>query len=278
VNGALAGYSRVTEIETYGAPSGGGNAPPTVTLTAPATGATYAAPATINFAASAADSDGTVDRVDFYSGTTLLGTDTTAPYAFSWADVAAGTYTLTARAVDNLGAATTSTAAMVTVTATMPRLNVALQANGGVATASSTYNANYPVTAVNNGDRKGVNWGAGGGWNDATNNAYPDWVLITFNGQMSIDEIVVFTLQDTFTAPVVPTTALTFSKYGITAFDVQYWDGSAWVTVPGGSITGNSLVWRTVTFPAVTTDRIRVLVNGALAGYSRITEIVTYGN
>ena len=52
-----------------------------------------------------------------------------------------------------------------------------------------------------------------------------------------------------------------------------YWDGSAWVTVPGGSVTGNNKVWRKFTFTAVTTSKIRVLVNGALNSQSRITEV-----
>jgi hypothetical protein len=76
---------------------------------------------------------------------------------------------------------------------------------------------------------------------------------------------------------VEPTAGKTFTLYGITAFDVQYWNGTAWVTVPGGSITGNNLVWQTITFPAVTTDRIRVVVNASLANNSRITEIEAYG-
>ena len=49
--------------------------------------------------------------------------------------------------------------------------------------------------------------------------------------------------------------------------------GRVWVTVPGGSVTGNNNVWRTFSFPAVTTDRIRVVVNGALGGYSVVTEV-----
>jgi hypothetical protein len=67
---------------------------------------------------------------------------------------------------------------------------------------------------------------------------------------------------------------MTFTKYGITAFDVQYWNGTAWVTIQ--SITGNNLVWRTITFPAVTTDRIRVVVNGSKTTNSFITEIEAY--
>jgi hypothetical protein len=59
---------------------------------------------------------------------------------------------------------------------------------------------------------------------------------------------------------------MTFATYGITAFDVQYWSGSTWVTLSGGSVTGNNKIWRKFTFAPVTTAKIRVLVNNALAG------------
>jgi hypothetical protein len=81
------------------------NQKPTVGLSSPNPGATFSAPATIAIAASAADPDGTVARVEFYSGSTLLGTDTTSPYSFSWTGVAAGSYTLKAIAYDNTGPA-----------------------------------------------------------------------------------------------------------------------------------------------------------------------------
>ena len=58
-----------------------GNKVPTAAITAPKPGATFAAPATIAIAATATDADGTVARVDFYLGTTLLGSRTAAPYA-----------------------------------------------------------------------------------------------------------------------------------------------------------------------------------------------------
>ncbi|WP_214105601.1 cellulase family glycosylhydrolase [Acrocarpospora catenulata] len=91
------------------------NTPPTVSLTSPTNGQSYGAPATIALAATASDSDGSVTSVAFYNGSTLLGTDTTSPYTFSWTNVAAGSYSLTARATDNGGATTTSTAVNVTV-------------------------------------------------------------------------------------------------------------------------------------------------------------------
>jgi hypothetical protein len=46
--------------------------------------------------------------------------------------------------------------------------------------------------------------------------------------------------------------------------------------VPGGAVTGNNKVWVKLTFAPVTTDQIRVVVNGGLTHYSRITEIEAY--
>ncbi len=92
------------------------NSPPVASLTSPAASATFTAPATVALAATASDADGTIQRVEFYQGGTLLNTDTAAPYAFMWTGVAAGNYSLTARAVDNLGASTVSTAVSITVT------------------------------------------------------------------------------------------------------------------------------------------------------------------
>jgi hypothetical protein len=151
--------------------------------------------------------------------------------------------------------------------------NVALASLGSVATASSTLSGSYPVTAINDGDRKGIGWANGGGWNDGTSGSYPDWVQIDFSGNKTIGEIDVFTLQDNNTNPSDPTPGMTFTLYGITAFDVQYWNGSSWVTVPNGSVTGNNLVWRQFTFTPVTTGKIRVVVNNSLASYSRIVEV-----
>ena len=77
---------------------------PTVSFTSPSAGAGFVAPASITFGANAADADGTVSKVEFYHGATLLGTDTSAPYAYTWAGVGPGRYTVTAKATDNAGA------------------------------------------------------------------------------------------------------------------------------------------------------------------------------
>ena len=79
--------------------------------------ASYTAPAAVTINATAADTDGSVAKVEFFNGATKLGEDLTAPYTFSWTGVAAGTYTLSAKATDNAGAATTSAAVSITVNA-----------------------------------------------------------------------------------------------------------------------------------------------------------------
>jgi hypothetical protein len=102
---------------TEGTPA---NQPPTVILTAPANGATFGAPATIAMAATAADPENRLARVEFYAGSALLGADTTAPFTFSWTNVAAGTYSLTAVAHDSDGAQATAAPVTVTVSTSPP--------------------------------------------------------------------------------------------------------------------------------------------------------------
>ncbi|MEJ7805315.1 MAG: Ig-like domain-containing protein, partial [Telluria sp.] len=91
------------------------NVLPAVALTAPAAGGNYIGPATIAMSATASDSDGTIAKVAYYRDATLIGSATTAPYAVNWVNAAAGTYSLTARATDNKGGVTTSSAVAVVV-------------------------------------------------------------------------------------------------------------------------------------------------------------------
>ena len=79
------------------------DAAPTVSLTAPAQNASYIAPAGITLNATAADSDGSIAKVDFYQGSTLIGTATGAPFSVTWNGVSPGGYTLTAVATDHGG-------------------------------------------------------------------------------------------------------------------------------------------------------------------------------
>ncbi len=85
------------------------NDPPTVSLVLPKNGVVLRQPATVTLVAEAADSDGTIDKVEFYGNKRLLGTASgSAPYLFTTAGLLDGSYVFTARAYDNFGTNTTS--------------------------------------------------------------------------------------------------------------------------------------------------------------------------
>jgi alpha-L-rhamnosidase len=93
-------------------------------------------------------------------------------------------------------------------------------------------------------------------WNDDTMNVYPDTLTIT--------------------APAaVPLGGVGFASFpdGVpTAFTVQTWDGTQWVTQ--ADVTGNSQVNRWIPFAApVTTSQVRVVVAATQDGFTRIAEL-----
>ena len=108
------------------------NALPSVAITSPASAASFDAPATVPIIASANDSDGSIVRVDFYQGSTLIGSDATSPYAVTWTDVPAGSYSLSAVAFDDDGAQKTSEAVPISVVgSTGPQVTVSFQNGSG---------------------------------------------------------------------------------------------------------------------------------------------------
>ncbi|WP_184496650.1 Ig-like domain-containing protein, partial [Algoriphagus iocasae] len=107
-------YSSVLLLKTeVGAPIE--NKAPTINITAPVANAQFAQGSNISITANAADSDGSIAKVDFYNGNTLLGTDTSSPYSFAWSNIPAGIFSLTAKATDNKGTETISAPVAINV-------------------------------------------------------------------------------------------------------------------------------------------------------------------
>src|SRR5262249_11871973 len=75
---------------------------------------------------------------------------------------------------------------------TATHVTVAAASNGASAFASLIFGSGYGPDGAINGDRRGVNWGNGGGWTDGTPAAYPDWLEVDFAGNQTINEIDVF--------------------------------------------------------------------------------------
>ncbi|MFI8277513.1 glycoside hydrolase family 48 protein [Streptomyces sp. NPDC085929] len=107
-----------TSFAVNGTPCTGAHQPPVAVLTSPTAGAVYTAGTPVPLAATAAAADGaTVGKVEFYSDTTLLGTDTTAPFTLDATGLAAGSHSLYAKAYDSLGASAESAPVGITVAA-----------------------------------------------------------------------------------------------------------------------------------------------------------------
>ena len=137
-----------------------GNAQPMVSITTPASGTILQPPGALTLSATAADSDGTVSKVDFYQGATLLGAVTSAPYSFSIASLPAGLYSFTAVASDDRSGSTTSAPLAVTinapptVTLTSPTANASFKAPATISLSATAGDTDGGVSSVGfyNGD------------------------------------------------------------------------------------------------------------------------------
>lgn len=88
---------------SFAAPTDSSNI--TITITSPVMDSTNYAPAGIVLEAATTDTAGTVRGVDFYQNGTVVGTASAGPpFRYTWHDVSAGCYSVTARAIDDAGA------------------------------------------------------------------------------------------------------------------------------------------------------------------------------
>ncbi len=127
------------------------NEKPLIAISSPAKNQTSLAPATIIIDAAAFDPDGTVAKVDFFMGSTLLGTDYSAPYNFVWNNVSAGTYNIVGKVTDNQGEYSYDVIYGIVVT------NSAANIIGSVC-GSNNATLTYEVSPSKKANATGFNW------------------------------------------------------------------------------------------------------------------------
>ncbi|MFD2246516.1 Ig-like domain-containing protein [Pontibacter ruber] len=158
------------------------NKPPVVSISSPSNGSSFTLSQTINITATASDPEGALTEVEFFANSVSLGKDNTSLYSVSWAPTSTGSYSLTAKATDAAGAATTSSAINVTITAAP--VNYSLQiytAGSGTVTKSpdqSTYLSGSTVTLTAT-PASGYTFSSWSG--DASGNTNPLSVTMTSN-------------------------------------------------------------------------------------------------
>ncbi|MEU6846850.1 glycoside hydrolase family 48 protein [Streptomyces sp. NPDC046716] len=161
--------SAPTNFAINGTTCAGAHQPPVTVLTSPQAGSVYTAGDTVPLAATAAAADGAdIAKVEFYDDTTLLGTDTTSPYALGTDSLTAGTHSLYAKAYDGQGASGESTPVGITVaagpavTATPSQLGVQQGKSGTFDVKLSTKPAaNTTVTTARSGGNTGLSVSSG---------------------------------------------------------------------------------------------------------------------
>jgi chitodextrinase len=130
------------------------NAAPTVSVTAPATGA-FVSGNSVSVTGNASDNIG-VTSVQFKLDGNNLGTaDTTSPYSVAWDTTTAtnGSHTITAVASDAAGNTTTSTSVSVTVDNAAPTVSITAPTNGATVSGTTPFSAN----SSDNSGGSGVN-------------------------------------------------------------------------------------------------------------------------
>jgi hypothetical protein len=89
---------------------------PVVAILSPAHNSSFEAPAAVTLTAEASDSDGTINKVEYFNGTEKIGESLSAPWSISINFEEEGTYEITAAATDNRNAVTVSDPVTVVVT------------------------------------------------------------------------------------------------------------------------------------------------------------------
>jgi glucose/arabinose dehydrogenase len=218
----------------------GGNALPVVNITSPASGAVFTAPASVSINATATDGDGSISKVEFFNGINKLGEDSTSPYSFTWSNVAAGSYSLTAKATDNAGGITTSAAVAITVQAAPACEPVTASGNDG----------NVPANVLDN--NLSTRWSANGDG---------QWIQLCLANTTTVTGVQI---------------AFYNGNARTSTFDVlTSTDGVNFTTAASGLVSsGTSLNLETFTFASRTAKYVRIVGHGnSVNAWNSYTEV-----
>jgi hypothetical protein len=149
--------SQITNLFAYGRIS----PLPAITLTAPANGQSFIVATNIALAANVVSNGQSLVIVKFYAGTNLLGQAAVAPYTWTWTNVLAGNYLLTASAVFNGTSTVTSSPVGIYVAPATNRIALTFaMLNGALALAWPPDHTGWRLQAQTNPPDIGLttNW------------------------------------------------------------------------------------------------------------------------
>jgi hypothetical protein len=141
----------------------------TVSVTAPANGASFPQGSPITLGASAIMPN-PVTSVSWFDNGTLIGSDTTAPYSLSWSTATLGSHTITARATDGTSTINSTNIVIITVHPNQPPVISALTNDLNVTHTLVGSILTYTAVATDDGRVTNVEFRVDGAvrWNDTT--------------------------------------------------------------------------------------------------------------
>jgi hypothetical protein len=144
-------------------------------------------------------------------------------------------------------------------------VNWALAARGATARASSEHESGqYNAATVLQGETTGARWAHGGGWNDNTLQAYPDWLEIQLAEPRTVRAVKVYTYD-----PV--------DRYGLRDFMIQAGVDGEWRDL--ATIVDNLSRVIAVRVPPTRTARLRLWITATHGAndYSRVVAVEVWG-
>jgi hypothetical protein len=238
-----AGNTTTSTARTVTVSNGGGDSQaPTVSLTAPASGATVSG--SISLTATASDNVGVVGVQFRVDGVNTGTEDTSSPYSRSWDTATAtnGAHSLTAVARDAAGNTTTSAARTVTVSngggdTQAPTVSLTAPANGATVSGS----INVTATASDNVGVVGVQFRLDGNTLGSEDVSSPYSVSWTTNGTSNGGHQLTATARDAAGRTAVSTINVTVSNAAGNALTI---DGNQrFQGIDGFGVSANSASW-----------------------------------
>ena len=258
--GGISGFRQTVILSSTGAP-------PAIALTSPIDGSSFFAPATIPFVASVTANGHSITQVNFFNGSTLLGSANTAPYTFTWHNVTAATYNLSAQVVYDTNSIVASSNVTVVITNPPPNtefniyepfnysVGTSLDGQGGWYLSGSislgtieTGNLSVPGLAGATGSR--FTWPVG---NDSVRLPFSTTITngaLYFSFALRVDQIGSFTGHDTFTGLALGTATTYFPKIDVVcnsgnAYQIAIYKGSGttYGSVASPAFTTNDIVF-----------------------------------
>lgn len=155
-------------------------------------------------------------------------------------------------------------------------INVARTSEGSSVIASSFYDVNGRPEQALDGTRHTNNaWDTPAQSTWRSNTASNENIEVNFNQTRKIQEINVITLDDSVNYNSDPNITDTFTLYGITDFNLEYYDGASWTRLE--TITSNNKVWRQFTYSPFNAEKIRLINIYGLTGACRLVEFEAWG-